>query len=74
MGTLVIKNFPEHLHAKLKARAVSQHRSMTREAIALIEASLEGDENQVREPPPPYKGKFHLTQTFIDEAKRSGRS
>ena len=74
MGTLVIKNFPEHLHAKLKARAISQHRSMTREAIALIEASLEGGENQVKEPRPPYKGKFHLTQTFIDEAKRSGRS
>ena len=74
MGALVIKNFPEQLHAKLKARAAEQHRSMTREAIALIEAALDESPRQVRETPPPYKGRFLLTQTFIDDAKKSGRS
>lgn len=73
MVTLVIKNLPDYLHAKLKSRAVAQHRSMTGEAIALLEAGLAVD-NQVREIPPPYKGKLPLTGALIDEAKRSGRS
>lgn len=41
MGTLVIKNLPEGLHAKLRARARRNHRSLTKEMIALVEASVD---------------------------------
>jgi len=40
MAGLMIKDIPERLHAELKRRAVRNHRSMTREAIAILESAL----------------------------------
>lgn len=40
MSTLVVKNLPEQLHVRLKAQAQQHHRSITKEAIALIEQGL----------------------------------
>ena len=40
MRTLVIKNFPEDLHARLKAQAQRHHRSVTKEVVSLVEAGL----------------------------------
>ncbi len=40
MPTLVVKNLPELLHARLKAQAQQHHRSMTKEVVALIEQGL----------------------------------
>lgn len=73
MPALVIKNLPPELHRRLKEQAVRHHRSMTREAIALLEEAL-GRTDGVKELPPPYRGAFPLTQAFIDDAKREGRS
>lgn len=72
MSSLVIKGLPQDLHRKLKEQAARHHRSMTREAIALLERGLALDE-EVREPPAPYKGKFPLTEALINHAKREGR-
>jgi plasmid stability protein len=40
MATLVIKNLPEGLHARLKLRAEQHRRSLTKEALELIESGL----------------------------------
>ena len=40
MSTLVVKNLPEQLHERLKVQAQRHHRSITKEAIALIEQGL----------------------------------
>ena len=40
MSTIVVKNFPDDLHGRLKARAVHNRRSMTQEAVHLIAAGL----------------------------------
>lgn len=40
MTTLVIKNFPEALHSRLKEQAQRNHRSLTKEAVHLIESGL----------------------------------
>ncbi|HEY8708894.1 MAG TPA: Arc family DNA-binding protein [Burkholderiaceae bacterium] len=40
MSTLVVKNLPDQLHERLKAQAQQHHRSITKEAIALIEQGL----------------------------------
>lgn len=40
MSTLVIKNFPEELHVRLKAQAQRHHRSVTKEVVNLIESGL----------------------------------
>ena len=40
MATLTIKNFPDPLYARLKARAAAQRRSMNSEAILAVERAL----------------------------------
>ncbi|MBL9156978.1 MAG: hypothetical protein JNJ70_05890 [Verrucomicrobiales bacterium] len=55
MATLVIKSFPEELHAKLKAMAAAHRRSVTQETIHLIEAALASEETaRVAEAPTSY--------------------
>ena len=71
MPGLLIKDFPPELHRKLKVQAMRHHRSMTKEAIVLLEQSLGASES--REFPPPFKGNFALTDAFIDQARRNGR-
>jgi len=71
MPSLVIKNLPEEVHQKLKQQAARHHRSMTKEAIAILIDGL--GRNPVHDVPAPYKGRFTLTNEFIDAAKREGR-
>jgi plasmid stability protein len=44
MPTLVIKSFPEDLHAKLRQIAVSHRRSVTQETIHLLEKAISTEE------------------------------
>jgi hypothetical protein len=70
---LLIKDVPSELHRKLKEQAARHHRSMTKEALVLLQQALEATPNR-RELPPPYRGQVQLTDRLIDEAKRQGRS
>ena len=40
MPGLLIKDFPPELHRRLKEEAARYHRSMTRQALALLEQAL----------------------------------
>jgi hypothetical protein len=40
MATLVIKNVPDQVHARLRAQAARNRRSVTQEAIHLIETGI----------------------------------
>ena len=40
MSGLLIKDFPPELHRRLKQEAARHHRSMTRQALALLEQAL----------------------------------
>ncbi len=73
MPGLLIKDLPSELHRKLKEQAARNHRSMTKEALVLLQQALEPTPG-VRELPPPYRGQVRLTDDLIDEAKRQGRS
>ena len=56
MPTLVVKNLPEPLHARLKAQAQQHHRSMTKEVVALIEQGLlDAPSRKPLTLPPPIK-------------------
>ena len=72
MPGLVIKDLPAKLHRKLKDRAARSHRSMTKEVLAIIERAL-GEEVPPAKVPPPFKGRFALTDDFIGRARREGR-
>ena len=73
MPGLVIKDLPENLHRKLKAQAIRHHRSMTKEVLAVLERALSDEDNAQKVVPPPFKGRFALTDEFIDQARREGR-
>lgn len=52
MSTIVIKNLPDALHAGLKERARRNHRSVTKEAINLIEAGVAAQPSAKTAPEP----------------------
>ena len=72
MPGLLIKDLPPELHRKLKQQAAQNHRSMIKEVLVLLERAL-GQTNRMEELPPPFRGRFQLTDEFIDCAKREGR-
>lgn len=69
MSTLVIKNFPEELHARLKALAQRHHRSVTKEVVTLIESvlAMPGQSSKLS-PPPELTGGYRPTIEDIEAA------
>lgn len=72
MAALVIKDLPIEIHRRLKTEAEQNHRSMTQQAIVILDQGL------YRARPVPafkaFKGKFPLTNHFINAAKREDRA
>jgi plasmid stability protein len=73
MPDILIRDVPPPLHRKLKEVAHRHRRSMTRQALELLEESLQRAEAP-QELPAPFKGRFPLTKKLIDEGKRLGRA
>lgn len=73
MPGILIKDVPPEIHQKLKERAARNRRSMTKEALHLLEWALLDEKQQPPEPPVPFRGNFPLTDEWIDRAKREGR-
>lgn len=71
MPALVIKDLPAVLHRRLKEDAVQHHRSMTQQAIVILDQALHRVHpiGEFR----PYRGAFPLTNGFINKAKKEGR-
>ena len=53
MSTIVVKNFPDELHGRLKERAERNHRSMTKEVVHLIAIGLGSELPPLTRPLPP---------------------
>ena len=75
MPGLLLKNIPPELHEKLRERAKLNRRSMSAEALVILEMALacrrrptleEIDRKRIRLDPP-------LTEEEIDRAKKMGR-
>ena len=75
MPDILIRNLPPVLHARLKAAAASHRRSVTQEAIAIIDEKL-GTEPATPLPrlPEPIKPRRPITMEetlrYIDEGQR----
>lgn len=75
MATLVIKNLPEDLHARLKAQAQLHHRSVTREAVHLIETGLASGVSRPTVPSPiRLKSGFRPSVEEVEAAIAEGQS
>ncbi len=78
--TITVKKIPQDLYEKLKNRADRNHRSINREIIAIFEEALTVrrlDPEEILVSARTLRKKtrqFTLTQEFIDQAKREGRS
>lgn len=85
MPALVIKQLPADLHRKLKIQAKRHRRSMTQEAIVLMEAGLKAgppltpDIDPEELPRPitlrhPARGRIAQTGSLLRQAIRKGRT
>ncbi len=73
MPGLLIKNVPPQLARKLKALAAQHQRSMTKEALVLLENAVD-TATVPKEWPAPFKGKLPMTAAVVNRGKRLGRS
>ena len=73
MSTLVIKNLPDALHARLKEQAERNRRSVTQEAISLIETGVVLPRIAPMLPPPIKLKGGPMTTAEIDAAIEEGR-
>ena len=68
MGTLVIKSFPEEVHTRLKRAAAAHRRSVTQEAIHLIDHALRIEPKNtlagLSEEPAPYWARRDLLPAY----------
>jgi hypothetical protein len=69
---LLIKDLSASLHRRLRAQAARNHRSVAEEVLAVLERAL-SESGRPNEIPPPFKGRFALTDEFIKRARRQGR-
>ena len=70
MPSLVLKNISKALHSRLRREATRHRRSMTQEAIHMLEQGLGLTPMEF---PPPTNGRHLLTQKLLDKAIREGR-
>lgn len=74
MSALLIKDFPPELHQKLKEEAARYHRSMTRQALALLEQALTAPaRNAADRLPTPIKPTQKLPTDNVVALIRQGR-
>jgi plasmid stability protein len=74
MSGLLIKDFPPELHRKLKEEAARHHRSMTRQALALLEQALTSQTRNAAELlPKPLKPAKPVTLNNVVAIIREGR-
>jgi antitoxin FitA len=76
MPGILIKDVPDDLHRQLKARAAANRRSLSSEALTILEQSLDGRAGQAsleQIDRARIRGKKPLGQSVIDRARRTGR-
>ena len=74
MPGLLIKDLPPELHRRLKAEAARHHRSMTRQALALLEAGLMSQPRNAADLlPRPSRPALKLTGDDVVDTLRNAR-
>ncbi len=73
MSTLVIKNLPEDVHARLREQAERNRRSVTKEAVMLLEQGLAAPRRAPVLPPPIKLKGGRLTTAQIEAWIAEGR-
>lgn len=70
MASILIKNIPPDLHARLRRAADRDRRSLNKEVITLLEAALDARPVEL---PPPIGARVPLSQEWLDRTIAEGR-
>jgi len=74
MAGLLIKDFPPELHRRLRDEATRHHRSMTRQALALLEQALAAPARDAADLlPDPLKPQRRVTRGDVVAVIRKSR-
>lgn len=76
MTGLLIKELPQEIHAKLKARAAANRRSLSSEALTILESALHDRSGPLSLPEIDRlraRGRRPLTQSVLDRARKRER-
>lgn len=79
MPTITLKNVPEELYERLKARALRNRRSLNTEAIRCLESAVKGparNSEELLERVARFReslGSLHVTDEDLNKAKNWGR-
>jgi plasmid stability protein len=74
MPALLIKDLPAALHQRLKLEAEKHHRSMTKEALCLLEQGLSGSSHRSLRDVTPIPSALRVDDAWIKRAKSWGRT
>lgn len=74
MADLLIRQMPEELHRKLKARARANRRSMNQEILVLLEQSVAEERLRPATVVRPFKGTFPIDDEWLRQARNEGRA
>ena len=74
MPALLIKDLPNALHQRLKQEAEKHHRSMTKEALCLLEQGLSGSHDRSLRDVRPTPSTVRIDDAWIKRAKSWGRA
>jgi len=74
MSGLLIKDLPSALHGRLKEEARRHHRSMTKQALAILEAGLAATPSRSIRDVTPFPCRIRIDNAWIKRAKGLGRS
>ena len=70
MASILIKDIPPDLHERLREAAGRDHRSLSKEVIALLEAALAAQPSEL---PPAIRASFPLNGDWLEKAISEGR-
>lgn len=73
MPALLIKDLPADLHERLKEEARKHHRSMTKEALCILESGLDAPSRSLRDVK-PVSCRIRIDDAWIKRARKWGRS
>ena len=74
MTQFLIRQMPEDLYRRLKARAKASRRSMNQEIIGLLEQSMALAAPPVAPLPEPLQGTFPIDDDWLYAARQQGRA
>jgi plasmid stability protein len=74
MSALLIRDVPQELHERLRRLAQRNQRSLSAEAVDLLEQALAAQEAPPRVLPAPFVGAFPITDDWLDQVKNAGRA